>query len=440
MSYGTIHTGTRRTATNIVIFIFNLMEIVKFCFWLLLFNHEIASVLSFSAPRPDMWCTHTQQKKVNNTKRYEMTRKGYIQSIAIAILGTTSALVGATSFNQPAFAFIAENKQADLASATASTIAYKELKIKIPTFNVDVPVAMWFKPDEDDLVLSQKNDNVVYSHRISVKRIGSLLAGLDFIPEFVAKDFQLGPTTTAKAVDGESMSFPSDRPVVLLAHGFLGSRFDLSHLAEELAQQGFVCFSPEYPESLASSYTKMDGLDRGKINDRLLGTIQNDLGIKAKSYGIVGHSLGCGTATTTGDDSWTRVCIAGPPVRRDGVKVGGNILAITSLNDGLVTLSRLESMLPSDFARLQEATMMSNPLPSRAVLIFDREDAPNHISFLAGNVNDSMVSFLSPLLPVAQALSIPVLDFDKYKESRDSVATANVVIPLVSSYLKQYML
>lgn len=373
-----------------------------------------------------------------------MTRKQYIQSLIIAAL-VAAPVVGAAGFKQPAFGFTAGNSQVASAasSTTVSTVAYKELNIKVPAFDVDVPVAMWFKPDADDeeeLVASETGKNVVYCHRISVKRIGSLLAGLDFIPEFVAKDFNLGPTTSAATVSGENMAFPSDKPVVVLAHGFLGSRFDLSHLAEELAQQGFVCFSPEYPESLASSYTKEEGLDRKKINDSLLDTIQNDLKMKPKKFGIVGHSLGCGTATTTGDDSWTRVCIAGPPVRRDGVRVGGNILAITSLNDGLVTMSRLESMLPRDFVRLQETTMMEKPLPSRAVLIFDREDAPNHISFLAGNVNDSMVSFLSPLLPVAQALKIPVLDFDKYKESRDSVATANVVIPLVSSYLRQYML
>ena len=230
---------------------------------------------------------------------------------------------------------------------------------------------------------------------------------------------------------------PSGRPVVILAHGFLGSRFDLSHLAEELASQGFVCFSPEYPESLASSYPKTEGLERGVINDRLLDTIQADLGIKAKAYGIVGHSLGCGTATSTGDDSWTRVCIAGPPLRRDGVKVGGNTLAIVSLNDGLITMSRLETMLPSEFVRLQEDTMMNAPIPNKSAIVLT---APNHISFLAGNANDAMVNFLSPLLPVAQALSIPVLDFDKYKESRDSAQTASVVIPLITAYLKQYMM
>ncbi len=399
---------------------------------------HISSILSFSLPTKKRETHPIENKRVKN----EMTRRLSIQGITSAILSATSMLVGANVSTQAAFAFMSGNKQIDVSPVmpTRSTIAFKELKLDMPAFGVDVPVAMWFKPDEHDLASSQKNDRIVYSHRISVKRIGSLLAGLDFIPDFVAKDFQLTPTTTAKSVDGGEMSYPNNRPVVLLAHGFLGSRFDLSHLAEELAQQGFVCLSPEYPESLASSYMRIDGLDRGKINDRLIDSIKNEMGIKAKSYGIVGHSLGCGTATSTGDNSWTRVCIAGPPVRRDGVKVGGNILAITSLNDGLVTLDRLESMLPSDFTRLQEATMMDKPLPSKSVIIFDRDDAPNHISFLAGNTNDSMVSFLAPLLPVAQALSIPVLDFDKYKESRDSVATANIVIPLVTKFLTQYML
>ena len=34
---------------------------------------------------------------------------------------------------------------------------------------------------------------------------------------------------------------------------------------------------------------------------------------KPKAYGIIGHSLGCGTALQTGDNSWTRVLIAGQP-------------------------------------------------------------------------------------------------------------------------------
>jgi hypothetical protein len=370
-----------------------------------------------------------------------VTRKGFMHSLVLAFLAASFVVADAASSPRPAFAFMADTQQTDIKNSqqdsSSTTIAYRELKVNLPQFNVDVPVATWFKPDDKLIDAPKTNDSVVYSHRISVKRIGSLLAGMNFIPEFVSKEFELSPTTSVSIVYGNDLPYPSDRPVVFLAHGFLGSRFDLSHVAEELASQGFVCLSPEYPESLASSYAKMEGLDRGVINDRLLDTMQTDLGIKASSYGIIGHSLGCGTATSTGDDSWTRVCIAGPPIRRDGVEVGGNTLSIVSLNDGLITMSRLESMLPSDFVRLQENTMMNASLPKKSAIILTE---PNHISFLAGNANDAMVNFLSPLLPVAQALSIPVLDFDKYQESRDSVQTASVVIPLITAYLKQYMM
>mmetsp|Transcript_3174 Transcript_3174/g.5920 ORF Transcript_3174/g.5920 Transcript_3174/m.5920 type:complete len:460 (-) Transcript_3174:1559-2938(-) len=369
-------------------------------------------------------------------------------------------------------------------SDTVSIVAYKEFQLRLPPEygNTIVPVATWFQPDEDEMQ-SQKQQqqlqgqhNVQYSHRISVPRIASLLAGIQFIPPFVAKDFTLSPTiSTDKSivVEGQNLSFPTstDRPVVILAHGFLGSRYDLSHLAEELASQGFVCFSPEYPESLASSYVipdkNKDGeeeglkdgrLDRTTINQALLQAMEMEMKVRPTSFGIVGHSLGCGTATSTGDDTWTRVCIAGPPVRRNmeggdnQPDLGGNILGIVSLNDGLITRSRLESMIPMDFTRLEEEVLLESSsssssssssifaFPKKSILILDRPDAPNHISFLAGNANDAMVSFLSPLLPVAQALSIPVLDFDKYKTSRDSDATAKVVIPIVSAFLRQNMI
>jgi len=48
-----------------------------------------------------------------------------------------------------------------------------------------------------------------------------------------------------------------------------------------------------------------------------------------------------------------------------------------------------------------------------------------------------MVEFLSPLLPLARSLKIPLLDFDKYQLSRDSKDTSNVVIPLIVKYMKQ---
>lgn len=339
-------------------------------------------------------------------------------------------------------------------SQSTRTVTYRSLSIDMPEYGVQVPVAMW-SPNNNDLEDTSKpsptstgtNTPAIYSHRISIKKIGKMLLGSDFLPQFLSKDFSLSPTYGGVlGGDGQS-TVPgggSSAPVIILAHGYLGSRFDLSHIAEELAREGFTCLSPEFPESLASSYPiTTSNIDRTAIVNRLLSYLQTDLHLTPTSYGIVGHSLGCGTALNTGDSTWTRVCIAGPCVRRDGIDLGGSTLSIVSTGDGLVDRSRLGSMIPSSFDRIDESALAPSAAAvvyaSRTALVLDRSDAPNHISFLAGNVNDSMVTFLSPLLPVAQALSIPVLDFDKYKESRDSVATAGVTVPLICGFFRQFL-
>jgi len=341
-------------------------------------------------------------------------------------------------------------------SQSSKTVAYRSLSIDMPGYGVQVPVAMWSpsntnnnnnNSDENSSSSTSSSSSAIYSHRISIKKIGSMLLGSDFIPQFLSKDFSLSPTYGGVlGGDGTvSSGGVSSRsaPVIILAHGYLGSRFDLSHIAEELAREGFTCLSPEYPESLASSYpTTTNNLDRTAITNQLLSYITTDLNLTPTSYGIVGHSLGCGTALNTGDKTWTRVCIAGPAVRRDGVDLGGNTLSIVSLGDGLLggDRSRVDSMIPPSFDRIDESSLTTTTkYASKTALILDRPDAPNHISFLAGNVNDSMVTFLSPLLPVAQALSIPVLDFDRYKESRDSVVTAGVTVPLICGFFKQFL-
>jgi hypothetical protein len=182
------------------------------------------------------------------------------------------------------------------------------------------------------------------------------------------------------------------------------------------------------------------------ITNQILKAVEKNWNVQATSYGIVGHSLGCGTAIRTGDESWTRVCIAGFPGGA-AAQIPGSVLFVSSMNDGAVSLSRFggKSAIPPDYVQLDEkelfvsATAAQKELPSRAALIFDRPDAPNHISFLAEGVNDAMIDLLSPLLPVAQALSIPVLDFDRYQVSRDSQVTAEVMRPLITRYLKQHM-
>ena len=321
----------------------------------------------------------------------------------------------------------------DMRDAPSAQVAYKTISLNVPEFGVRIPVACWFPADCSTSNVPFRS-RPQYHHRISVRRIGELLAGWDFIPEFTSRNFAFTPTTTSGSVlNGEYLPFPSNPKVVILSHGFLGSRFDLSHIAEDLAAKGFICISPEYPESLAASYERKPGLDRAVVNDELLNFV--DSSIQPSGYGVVGHSLGCGAALQLGDASWARVLIAGPPAPED---CPSPLLFISSLNDGLVRARGGTLIIPSTYQRLQESDLPAL-IPSHAALIFDRPDAPNHISYLSESVNDAMVNFLSPLLPVAQALSIPVLDFDKYQLSRDSKPTAAIIMPLISDFLVQQM-
>lgn len=333
----------------------------------------------------------------------------------------------------------------------AKTVIYHTLSVDVD--GARVPVAAWHP--SPSLVVNNSivrlTKGALYEHRISVSKIAKNLAGWN-LPSFVDRDFSLEPTLDGRScsvqtisLSGPQRQLPESAPVVLLAHGFLGSRFDLSHLGEALAGEGFLVLAPEYPESLAASYDAKGTasglpLDRTIITDRLLQTLTKEWNVQPTSYGIVGHSLGCGTVDKTGDETWTRVCLAGgyPSLR------GTNSLFIGSVNDGAVGVTRsLGALQANNFASIDEEMARSksyDKIPSRSSLIFtDPDNAPNHISFLSEGTNDAMISFLSPLLPLASLLSIPVLDFDKYKISRDSKATGEVVIPLVVSYLKQKM-
>lgn len=395
---------------------------------------------------------------------YRMGRGTFLAYAAAAITSApsflSSEMAGAQAFSSQSSEgnLAGENRSIPSNGANGSVlskplVAYRSLAMDMPGMGVEIPVAMWYpvadgvqkEEASGDLLIGSPGPNsspgqtAVYSHRISVKKIGQLLAGWDWIPDFASRDFSLTPTMNqfgSSVIDGRGVTLPSRGPVVFLAHGYLGSRFDLSHLAEELAKEGFICLSPEYPESLASSYPRLDGLNRNGINKRLLETVESDLSITPTARGIIGHSLGCGTAISTGDNTWARVCIAGVPSTVDGPS-----LFLSSVNDGAVSLSRVRGSM-IDYVELDESTIRGRSdlsLPRRAALIFDRDDAPNHISFLASSTNDAMIALLSPLLPVAQALSIPVLDFDKYQLSRDSKQTADVVVPLVATFLKQNM-
>jgi hypothetical protein len=59
---------------------------------------------------------------------------------------------------------------------------------------------------------------------------------------------------------------------------------------------------------------------------------------------------------------------------------------------------------------------------------------PCHISFLWSASNNALVSLLAPLLPLAQALGLFVLDFDVFLRNRDSEATAARTAPAVRRF------
>lgn len=363
---------------------------------------------------------------------------------------TGVASLGAALLSNSASAFSARPSNPSVQQSfrqtnpSTATVAYTPLSISIKEYNnAQVPIACWFPADDD--AISATTSQAIYPHRISIRRIGQLLAGWDFIPEFASKKFSLEPT--ASSVESISdLPRGIEKPVVILAHGYLGSRFDLSHLAETLAAHGFVCLSPEYPESLAASYDRQDGLDRKVITDTLLQNVKDTWNMNPSSFGIVGHSLGCGTAMQTGDETWARVLIAGFPRNRDGTSLPGKQLFLASMGDGLFNSSRNpqgKNIVPPDYKMLeddQSRVAENKKLPHRAAWILDGPDAPNHISFLTPSVNNAMIDLLSPLLPVAQAASMPVLDFDRYQKSQDATETAARVHPLILRYLQQEML
>ena len=93
------------------------------------------------------------------------------------------------------------------------------------------------------------------------------------------------------------------------------------------------------------------------------------------------------------------------------------------------------------FERLDAAYTDSTTSPRRGAFIFSEPEAgaaaarpPCHISFLWSQSNEALVGLLSPLLPVAKALGLFLLDFDVYRETRDSEATAAQVVPAVRRF------
>jgi len=61
----------------------------------------------------------------------------------------------------------------------------------------------------------------------------------------------------------------------------------------------------------------------------------------------------------------------------------------------------------------------------------------NHIDFLSAGTNEAMVDFLSPLLPLARRLRVPLLDFDKYAENPRSKECLSAIEDDVVSFFEK---
>ena len=288
--------------------------------------------------------------------------------------------------------------------------------------------------------------------------------------------------------------------VCVLCHGYLGSRFDLVDLAETLAFEGFLVLAPEFAESLSTPSTTPaysrpgkpppanPSATRNEIINAMLSvyvpnfyndSVSDSVRQKTKVV-IAGQSAGASTATSAPGPFAARVAIAGFRPPEDETKkrklLDDPLLIVASAGDGVISLypkesgafgpyEGIESSVQGFFGgfgepvakvdidqfakRIEETsastgegtTVSAQTLTS--FLTYERIDGgvdntlPCHISFLSSRTNDAMVEVLSPLLPLARGLGVPVLDFDKYQVTKDSDAVNGKLVPLIARWMEQ---
>jgi dienelactone hydrolase len=131
-------------------------------------------------------------------------------------------------------------------------------------------------------------------------------------------------------------------PGIIFAHGYLGSRYDMMHICEELASKGFVVAAPEMPESLSASYEPNERVQRSCIVDETIGMMQRNFAV-GDNLGIFGHSAGGGTSTNVARPfKLGRCAIAG----FRGYGGDDPLLVVASVGDGIIPLDGIKSALP----------------------------------------------------------------------------------------------
>ncbi|CAJ1397956.1 unnamed protein product [Effrenium voratum] len=322
------------------------------------------------------------------------------------------------------------------AASQAAPVGYRSLRLRGAQ---NAPVSLWYPTRAKGAV-----EKAPYRHYISVARIVELLQGAQlpnlgwefrlkadspiqvdapFASDAAASELQL-----ARARHGAGPA----RCAVVFAHGYLGSRFDMLHLCERLAQKGFVVAAPDFPEGLSGA-VPLGRVNRQLILEELISRLRREFGVE--HLGIVGHSAGGGTATvSTMPFRCGRVAVAGLAAYAQP----DPLLVVASEGDGVVPLGRVLKALPPDALSVEAVGAADVAAHRRLALLLrsgkGRGRAPCHISFLSAESNEAMVTLLSPLLPVARALRVPVLDFDTYLSLRDGPQVAEQVLPLIEDF------
>ena len=306
-----------------------------------------------------------------------------------------------------------------------------------------IPLAIWLPIQESDDVITS---TAIYPHQISIKRIVKMLLGFKALPNFAffTKTFDLHDRDVI-SIESESqrqqLQIFNSSSIVLASHGYLGSRFDLAHICKSLAKEGMVVVAPELPESLSASYDtewnsdETDKVTRDEINRATINMVKKEFivddGKENKvGIGVLGHSLGTGTAVNfdTGRSS-PRCCIAGFRIPSLPPSSHSSFLIIASDNDSVCPRSLINEKVSEFKVRWNTQKIET--------LYYNKY---NHISFLWRETNDAMLQFLSPLLPLAKSLKVPLLNFDTYSESLDSDECADEMIPVITDFFRRELI
>ena len=345
-----------------------------------------------------------------------------------AVLSTP--VVASATRAQPAMASGAANK------------AFSHELTSVQAQGVTVPVAIWRPASGNDASSAPAS----YPYKIDIGKIATKLrvGWLGWLPSFPS-DLPCGAEPYSP-LDGFSRARAGDH--LVFAHGFLGSVYDFAHAAEQLAADGFTVVAPELPESLSASYIPPDGLGREEIIIAARGLAEGSAG-GATRWGIWGHSAGAGSALMQpGEYALGRACFAGGAGKLAQASVTDPLFICSSNGDGCNQfmakgVDDLRTLISAGgqttvFESVASAYAAPGQKPKRGAFIFASDNTPAplpcHISFLWREVDEAMIGLLSPLLPLAKALGLFLLDFDVYLETRDADQTAVAIVPALRRF------